>query len=88
MLAERGRIFVHGKSRTVGGDLEQNSAWLQEIDRLEPEPVDYLGRPSPRVLDSLAHLELGFVIGDAPGDMMHAAGSPATALGVGNLADL
>src|SRR5688500_14875711 len=79
LLAERGKIFVHGEARPVGRDLEQHAAGLEEVHRLEPEPVDHLRRPAVRRRNALANRELRRIVRHAPRDVMHAAGAPRSA---------
>src|SRR6266576_1204052 len=88
MLAERRRVFVNGEAGSIGGNLEEHSTGLEEVDRLEPEAVDHLCRTPACALDFLAHLELGLVVGDAPRDVVNTAGSPPAAIFIGNLANL
>src|SRR5688500_13881678 len=88
LLAERCYVFVGGEARSIGRELEQHSAWLEEIHRLEPEPIDDFSWTSPRAIDSVAHFQLRRVIGYTPRDVVNAARSPPPALGVGNFANL
>src|SRR5437763_10657394 len=88
MLAKGGGILIDGKSRSVGGDLEQHPTRLEEINRLEPEPIDDFCRATSRTINSRADLELGLVIGHPPGDVVYAPGAPAAPVCVGNFFDL
>ena len=45
-LAQMVERLVGGEARPFGRELEQHAARLEEVDRLEPEPVDHLGRPA------------------------------------------
>src|SRR3954468_9837091 len=88
VLAERRRVFIDSESGAIGCDLEQHSARLEKVDRLEPEPVDDFGWPTPRTIDSLANFELRLVVGHSPSNVVHAAGSPATAIRISGFANL
>src|SRR5689334_4620567 len=77
MFAQGCRIFVDGEARSVSRDLEQYATWLEEVNRLEPKPVDHFGRPPVCARDLLAHRELGAIIRHSPRDVMHATGAPA-----------
>src|SRR5262245_28374741 len=76
LLAEVLEIFVGGEARAVGRELEQHTARLEEIHRLEPESVDDLCRPAMRRRDAFAHLKLDHLVSDAPSDVMHRADAP------------
>src|SRR5690242_17301229 len=78
MLAKRGGILVYRESWAIGCDLEQHAAWLEKVDRLEPEAIDHFGGAAAGSIDLLPHLQLGLVVGDAPGDVMNAASAPAS----------
>src|SRR2546429_409506 len=65
--------------------IEQDSARLGEVDRLEPEPVDDGGGPAGGSLDSLAQIELMGVVLHAPGEMMDRAHAPHSAPRLGRL---
>ena len=65
--------------------LEQDSARLGEVDRLEPEPVDDRGGPAGGSLDSLAQIELMGLIVHAPGEMVDRAHAPHSAPRLGRL---
>src|SRR6185437_12169066 len=41
LLAERGLVFVHGETRTVRCDLEQDPVWLAEVQTAKPVPVHF-----------------------------------------------
>jgi hypothetical protein len=55
MFAQGCRILVNSKSWSVGGELEEYPARFEEINRLEPEPVDHFGWAASRALDSVAY---------------------------------
>src|SRR5436305_1174851 len=88
MLAQRRRIFVDRETGTVGSKLDQHTARLEKVDRLEPEAVDYFSGPTTSALDARTNDELRRVIGNAPRDVMNSTNSPATAFGIWNLANL
>src|SRR4051812_16855832 len=88
MLAEGRQILIDAESRPVRRQLEQHSPGLQKVDRFEPEPIDDFGRASPRQLDALTHLELGFQVGNSPRHVVHSARSPPSALAVRYFLDL
>jgi len=56
VLAERSRILVDGKTGSIGRELEENPARLEEIDRFEPEAVDDFGRAAACALYAVADL--------------------------------
>src|SRR3954462_13994019 len=81
-------ILVHRETRRIGGDLEEHSTGLLEVDRVEPEPVDHRRGLRARRQDPLPYLELLFVIGDAEGHVVDGAGAPLPAPLPRQLADL
>src|SRR5436305_14055603 len=88
VLAECRRIFVNREAGTIRCNLEQHPTRLEKVDGLEPEPVDDFSRSAASAIDSLAYLELRFVIRYAPGHMMYSAGSPASAICFSDFASL
>src|SRR5881396_1330776 len=62
-----------------GGELEQHSARLAKIDRVEVVPIDHRRGLEPRQRDPLAHPELRGVVGDAPRHVVDRSRSPGAA---------
>jgi hypothetical protein len=88
MLAKFCGIFVDCETGPVGRKLEQHSAGLEKIHRLEPEPIDHFGGPAPRALDAFTYDQLRRNVGDPPRHVMDAADASPATLRVGNLANL
>src|SRR2546423_8241364 len=76
-----GAVFIDGESRTLGRELEENSAGLREINRFEPEAIDHRRGARAAFLHTLADFELVRFIIHPPGEMMNAAGPPRAATG-------
>src|SRR5947207_1211563 len=74
-------VLVHGKTRTLGRELEENSAGLREIDRFEPESIDHRRGARAAFLHPLADFELVRLIVHSPRQMMNAASAPRAAAG-------
>src|SRR5580704_4410406 len=79
IVAEGFDRFVDGKARNIGRDLEQNAAWLAEINRAKILSVELMGRPQAEIGDELLrHRRLAGVIRGAKRDVMHrTAAEPA-----------
>ena len=81
-LAQGRRILVDRKAGAVGRELEQHPTGFLEVNRLEPESIDYLSRTPPCGLDQPPHsLLMGGVI-HPPGQMMNAADTPGPTAGL------
>src|SRR5512142_532985 len=82
------RLLVGGEARAFGRELEQHATRLEEVDGLEPKSVDHFRRPTTRLGDPVANLELHALVGNAPGNVMHGAHAPRAAWCVRCLAHL
>src|SRR5919106_2479116 len=71
--------LVGGEAGADRGDLEEDAARLAEVDRAEPEAVDYWRRPGPRCADTPLP---GLVVlhRRRPGDVVDSACAPEPAL--------
>src|SRR6185437_34991 len=67
--------LVHRKAWSVGGDLEQDSAGLVEIHRVEVFPIDYRCDRKSLGLDLGTLFQLRFVGGSPERDMMDRSNS-------------
>src|SRR5262245_39199669 len=75
-FAEMSRVLVGREPGSVGRELEQHAARLLEVHRLEPEPIDDLGRVAAGGDDLFANLMLMLVVVNPPGEMVDAADAP------------
>src|SRR5918992_2136506 len=66
-------VLVYREPRGIGGDLEEHPAGLPKVDRTEVEAVEH-GRNAVAERRYLcAQRELGHLVGDPEGDVMHGA---------------
>src|ERR1700682_2673878 len=70
---ERLERFVDREAGPIGCDLEQNSAGLAEVNRLEVVALDHRRHVAPRLDQHLAPLTLMGGVGGSPGDVVHGA---------------
>src|ERR1700730_6097694 len=84
-LAEVRGILVRGEARLCRCELEQHAARLAEVDGLEPETVDQLGRPGAGLQDALPDLQLVLLVPRAPGDMVDRSGAGDSGRGGGRV---
>ncbi len=82
-LAQVLRVLVDGKARAIGGQFEQHAAWLEEVDRLEPEAIDHRRRTPSCAVDLRAHGQLLDLVGHPPRQVVNAADAPGAAARVG-----
>src|SRR3954470_19834619 len=87
-LAEMRGILVDGEPRTKRRDLEEHAAGFLEVDRLEPEAIDYLGRMPAGAFHLRADEQFFVEIRHRPRKMMHRADAPRAAPLVRRLADV
>src|SRR5690349_18872193 len=66
-------ILVGGEAGAVRGDLEEHTARLAEVDRVEVEAVNHRRRAQPGVLEALAPGDLLLIVRRAEGDVMNPA---------------
>ncbi len=75
-FAKPRRIFVDREARAVGCELEQHSAGLLEVDRLEPETIDDRRRMRSCALDTRPDGLLMLGVIDTPCKMVNGAHTP------------
>src|SRR6218665_3045722 len=80
LLAEMGGVLVGVEARSERGDLEEDARRLAEVDRLEPEAVDDLGRAGAGGERAFAP-GLVVVHRGGEGDVVDGAGALAARLG-------
>src|SRR5437764_178144 len=81
-------ILIDREAGTIRRELEQHAARLLEVDRLEPEAIDYGRRMMPRRFDPRSHLVLMLLVVHAPREVMDAADAPRAAAPFGRLANV
>src|SRR5215471_699535 len=82
------RVLVDREARALGRDLEQHAARFLEVDRLEPEAIDHVGRAAARALDLRADRQLVVEIRHRPREMVDRADAPRAPALAGRLADV